>query len=230
MHCKVSGVTDTLAVDDEHALYLARRAVRNLNLPSTNAYNDQLRLTSKTSTNLQSIVSDAFDTIEEPLFDPEEIYGIVDSNPSRRYDVREVIARIVDGSRFDEFKSLYADTLICGYSQIHGQTVGIIGNNGTVMSESALKGVHFIQLCCRRNIPIIFLQNVTGASIRIQPLDSVDPNWYSLGFLVGSYAEKHGIAKDGAKLITAVACASVPKITLMIGSSFGAANFGTFLT
>lgn len=159
MHCKTSGVTDTLAVDDEHALYMARRAVKNLNLSSSNAYNERLQFTSQTSLHLHSDEVDAF---EEPLYDPEEIYGIVESNSSKQYDVREVIARIVDGSRFDEFKRLYADTLVCGFSRIYGQTVGIIGNNGTIMPESALKGVHFIQLCCRRNTPLIFLQNITG--------------------------------------------------------------------
>lgn len=159
MHCKTSGVTDTLAVDDEHALYMARRAVKNLNFTSSNAYNERLQFTSQTFRHLHT---DDFDAVEEPLYEPEEIYGIVESNSSKQYDVREVIARIVDGSRFDEFKRLYADTLVCGYSQIYGQTVGIIGNNGTIMPDSALKGVHFIQLCSRRNIPLIFLQNITG--------------------------------------------------------------------
>lgn len=162
MHCKTSGVTDTLAVDDEHALHLARRAVKNLNLPSTNAYDERLMRTSQTSLHFQPNGMDEFSAIEEPLYDSEEIYGIVESNASKKYDVRELIARIVDGSRFDEFKRLYADTLVCGYAQIYGQTVGIIGNNGTIMPESALKGVHFIQLCCRRNIPLIFMQNITG--------------------------------------------------------------------
>lgn len=167
MHCKISGVTDALAVDDEHALHLARQAIKNLNLPTTNAYNERLKLTSQASLHLPFNGCGESDQIEEPLYDPEEIYGIVESNSSKQYDVREVIARIVDGSRFDEFKSLYADTLVCGYSQIYGQTVGIIGNNGTIMPESALKGVHFIQLCCRRNIPLIFLQNITGKIFKI---------------------------------------------------------------
>lgn len=140
---------------------MTRRAIRNLNLPSTNAYNERFQLASQTSLCRSS--NDKSDAIEEPLYDPEEIYGIVESDSTKQYEVRELIARIVDGSRFDEFKRLYADTLVCGYSQIYGQTVGIIGNNGTIMPESALKGVHFIQLCCRRNIPLIFLQNITGA-------------------------------------------------------------------
>lgn len=165
MHCKTSGVTDTLAVDDEHALYLARRAVKNLNLPPSNVYNDRLQQTSQTSLRLHSDEFNGYGAIEEPLYDPEEMYGIVESNPTKQYDVREVIARIVDGSRFDEFKPLFADTIVCGYSQIYGQTVGVIGNNGTIMPESALKGVHFIQLCCRRNIPLVFLQNITGDSL-----------------------------------------------------------------
>lgn len=142
MHCKISGVTDTLAIDDEHALYLTRRAIKNLNLPSTNAYNERLRFTSQTSHCLQSNEYAEFDAIEEPLYDPEEIYGIVESNSAKQYDIREVIARIVDGSRFDEFKMLYAETMVCGFSRIYGQTVGIIGNNGTIMPESALKSVH----------------------------------------------------------------------------------------
>lgn len=154
-------MTDHYAVDDEHALYLARQVIRNLNLPNTNSYNERLQLTSKTSIGWQSNENE-FDAIEEPLYDPEEIYGIVESNLTKTYDVREVIARIVDGSRFDEFKKLYGDTLVCGFSRIHGQTVGIIGNNGVIMPESALKGAHFIQLCCQRKIPLVFLQNITG--------------------------------------------------------------------
>lgn len=154
-------MTDHYAVDDEHALYLARQIIKNLNVPTTNAYNESLQLTSKTSIGVQSSENEN-DTIEEPLYDPEEIYGIVESNLTKTYDVREIIARIVDGSRFDEFKKFYGETLVCGFSRIHGQTVGIIGNNGVIMPESALKGAHFIQLCCQRKIPLIFLQNITG--------------------------------------------------------------------
>lgn len=165
LHCKTSGVTDHYAVDDTHALYLTRQVIKNLNLSTTNAYNERLHYTSKTSIGLQSHENE-YAAIEEPLYDPEELYGIVESNLTKTYDVREVIARIVDGSRFDEFKKLYGETLVCGFSRVHGQTVGIIGNNGVIMPESALKGAHFIQLCCQRNIPLVFLQNITGKSIR----------------------------------------------------------------
>ncbi|XP_061198705.1 methylcrotonoyl-CoA carboxylase beta chain, mitochondrial isoform X2 [Neopsephotus bourkii] len=144
---------------------------------------------------------------EEPLFPADEIYGIVGDQLKRNFDVKEVIARIVDGSKFDEFKALYGDTLIAGFARIFGYPVGIIGNNGVLFSESAKKGTHFIQLCCQRNIPIVFLQNITG-------------------FMVGREYEAEGIAKDGAKMVTAVACASVPKITVIIGGSYGAGNYG----
>ncbi|KAM8793611.1 methylcrotonoyl-CoA carboxylase beta chain, mitochondrial-like [Eudromia elegans] len=144
---------------------------------------------------------------EEPLFPADEIYGIVGDQLKRNFDVKEIIARIVDGSKFDEFKALYGDTLITGFSRIFGYPVGIIGNNGILFSESAKKGTHFIQLCCQRNIPLVFLQNITG-------------------FMVGREYEAGGIAKDGAKMVTAVACASVPKITVIIGGSYGAGNYG----
>lgn len=200
-------MTDHYAVDDEHALHLARQIIRNLNMPSTNSYNERLRRTSKTSIALKNDEDCDLNGIEEPLFDPKEIYGIVESNLTKTYDVREVIARIVDGSRFDEFKRLYGDTLVCGFSRLYGQTVGILGNNGVILPESALKGAHFIQLCCQRQIPLVFLQNITG-------------------FMVGSHAEANGIAKNGAKMVTAVACANVPKITVLIGGSYGAGNYG----
>lgn len=161
MHCKTSGVTDHYAVDDEHALYLARRIVKNLNKPTTNSYNERIQLTSKTSIGVQ-LNDNEYSDIEEPLYDPAEIYGIVESNLTKLYDVREVIARVVDGSRFDEFKKMYGETLICGYARIYGQIVGIIGNNGVIFPESALKGAHFIQLCSQRKIPLVFLQNITG--------------------------------------------------------------------
>lgn len=161
LHCKTSGVTDHYAIDDENALYLARRIVKNLNKPTTNAYNERLQMTSKTSIGLQPNDNE-YSEIEEPLYDPAEMYGIVGSNLTKLYDVREVIARVVDGSRFDEFKRLYGETLVCGYARIYGQTVGIIGNNGVIFPESALKGTHFIQLCAQRKIPLIFLQNITG--------------------------------------------------------------------
>lgn len=145
LHCKVSGVTDHYTLDDEHALYTARRIVKNLN---------------------QGHTSDKFENfgIEAPHYDSKEIYGIVESDLTKLYDVREIIARIVDGSRFNEFKRLYGETLVCGYARVFGQLVGIIGNNGVIFSESALKGAHFIQICCQRKIPLVFLQNITGNS------------------------------------------------------------------
>ncbi|KAM6186804.1 methylcrotonoyl-CoA carboxylase beta chain, mitochondrial [Sarcoramphus papa] len=187
LHCRKSGVTDHYALDDNHALHLARKAVRSLNL--------------------QKKVDVTIEPSEEPLFPADEIYGIVGDQLKRNFDIKEVIARIVDGSKFDEFKALYGDTLITGFARIFGYPVGIIGNNGVLFSESAKKGTHFIQLCCQRNTPIVFLQNITG-------------------FMVGREYEAGGIAKDGAKMVTAVACASVPKITVIIGGSYGAGNYG----
>lgn len=161
LHCRTSGVTDHYALDDEHALHLARQSIRNLNTSVTNEYNESLRSTSTVSLGSQTNRDDA-SGVEEPLFDAQEIYGIVESNLTKTYDVHEIIARIVDGSRFDEFKKLYGETLVCGFARIYGQTVGVLGNNGVIFSESALKGTHFIQLCCQRKIPLIFLQNITG--------------------------------------------------------------------
>lgn len=202
LHCKTSGVTDHYAVDDEHALYLARQSVKNLNMPSSNNYNEDLILSSNTSLNIQKTPE-----IKGPKYDPSEIYGIVGSTLTKSFDVREVIARIVDGSRFNEFKKMYGETLVCGFARLYGKLVGIIGNNGVLFSESALKGTHFIQLCAQRKIPLVFLQNITG-------------------FMVGRDAEANGIAKNGAKMVTAVACADVPKITVIIGGSYGAGNYG----
>lgn len=187
LHCRKSGVTDYYALDDSHALHLTRKIVRNLN------YQKKLDVTIELS--------------EDPLFPADELYGIVGTNLKRNFDIREVIARIVDGSKFSEFKALYGDTLITGFARIFGYPVGIIGNNGVLFSESAKKGAHFIQLCCQRNIPLLFLQNITG-------------------FMVGREFEAEGIAKDGAKMVAAVACANVPKITVIIGGSFGAGNYG----
>uniref|UniRef100_A0A673XEU0 methylcrotonoyl-CoA carboxylase n=1 Tax=Salmo trutta TaxID=8032 RepID=A0A673XEU0_SALTR len=187
LHCRKSGVTDHYALDDSHALHLARKAVRNLN------YTKNIQVTTEPP--------------EAPLYPAEELYGIVGANLKRNFDVREVIARIVDGSRFDEFKAFYGDTVVTGFSRIFGYPVGIIGNNGVLFSESAKKATHFIELCCQRNIPLIFLQNITG-------------------FMVGREYEAGGIAKDGAKMVTAVACANVPKITVIIGGSYGAGNYG----
>lgn len=187
LHCSRSGVTDHYALDDEHALHLARRVVTNLNY------------TKRPDVTLQEI--------EEPVYSADDLYGIVGEDLKKSYDVREVIARLVDGSRFDEFKSKYGDTLITGFAHLHGIPIGIIGNNGVLFAESAMKGTHFVELCCQRKIPLLFLQNITG-------------------FMVGKDAEAGGIAKHGAKLVTAVACAQVPKITLLIGGSYGAGNYG----
>jgi 3-methylcrotonyl-CoA carboxylase beta subunit len=185
VHCRRSGVTDYYAESDTHALAFARRAVKRLRPPAVRP----LRPSSA-----------------EPDYDPLELYGIIPPSPRKPYDVRELIARMVDGSWFDEFKALYGTTLVCGFAEIHGMPVGILGNNGILFSESALKGTHFIELCCRENIPLVFLQNISG-------------------FMVGQAAEAGGIAKDGAKLVTAVACAGVPKYTVVIGGSFGAGNY-----
>ncbi|XP_031632643.1 probable methylcrotonoyl-CoA carboxylase beta chain, mitochondrial isoform X2 [Contarinia nasturtii] len=194
LHCKISGVTDHYAVDDEHALYLARNIIKNLNIST------------RISKNSSKFEENNMDN-EEPAYNPKEIYGIIESDLTKLYDVREIIARIVDGSRFDEFKKLYGETLVCGFARVYGQLIGIIGNNGVIFPESALKGAHFVQLCCQRQIPLVFLQNITG-------------------FMVGSHAEANGIAKNGAKMVTAVACANIPKITFLIGGSYGAGNYG----
>ena len=187
LHCSTSGVTDHYAVDDEHALHLARRVVANLNYVKNPAV-----------TTAQ---------VEEPLYDPADLGGIVGTDLKKTFDMREVVARILDGSKFDEFKAKYGDTLVCGFGRLYGYPVGIIGNNGVLFAESALKGTHFIELCTQRNIPLLFLQNITG-------------------FMVGREAEAGGIAKHGAKLVTAVACAKVPKLTLIVGGSYGAGNYG----
>jgi len=178
LHCSRSGVTDHYALDDEHALHLARRIISNLNY------------TKRPDVTMQEV--------EEPLYSSDDLYGIVGEDLKKTFDVREVIARLVDGSRFDEFKAKYGDTLVTGFAHLHGIPVGIIGNNGVLFAESAMKGTHFVELCCQRKIPLLFLQNITG-------------------FMVGKDAEAGGIAKHGAKLVTAVACAQVPKITLIVG-------------
>lgn len=197
VHSEVSGVTDYLAVDDEHALVLARRSVANLNYPKALA----VGATASTS---QSALPPSW---KEPLYDAAELSGIVGTNLRRPINPYEIIARLVDGSAFAEFKSLYGTTLVTGFARIHNQPIGILANNGVLLSESALKGAHFIQLCEKRRIPLLFLQNISG-------------------FMVGKDAEAGGIAKNGAKLVTAVACASVPKFTLVVGGSFGAGNYG----
>ena len=187
LHARQSGVADHYALDDNHALALARRAVADLNRPR--------------------LCGPELQAAEPPLYDPEELLGVVPTDLRKSYDVREVVARIVDGSRFDEFKKLYGQTLVCGFAHVHGIPVGILANAGVLFSESALKGAHFVELCCQRGIPLVFLQNITG-------------------FMVGRRYEAGGIAKDGAKLVTAVATAAVPKITMLIGGSFGAGNYG----
>ncbi len=186
VHCRTSGVTDHYAQDDRHALALARQVVGSLN-------------------RVKRVDLDVR-TPEEPLYDPAEIHGILPQDTRKPYDVREIIARIVDGSRLDEFKALYGPTLICGFARIHGYPVGIVANNGILFGECAQKGAHFVQLCAQRGIPLVFLQNISG-------------------FMVGRKYENGGIAKDGAKMVTAVACAKVPKFTVLIGGSFGAGNY-----
>ncbi|WP_134680678.1 carboxyl transferase domain-containing protein [Paracoccus ravus] len=187
VHTRLSGVADYLAEDDAHALALARRAVGNLNrgLPQTVQWQAP----------------------EAPLHDPEEILGIVPADLRTPYDIREVIARVVDGSRFDEFKPRFGETLVTGFAHLEGCPVGIVANNGVIFSEAAQKGAHFIELCSMRNVPLVFLQNVTG-------------------FMVGRKYENEGIARHGAKMVTAVATTNVPKITMLVGGSFGAGNYG----
>jgi 3-methylcrotonyl-CoA carboxylase beta subunit len=187
VHARQSGVVDHYAADDDHALQIARRIVAGLNTTKRPA----LDITEP----------------RPPALDPATLDGVIPADVRTPYDVREVIARLVDGSEFDEFKKLYGETLVTGFARLHGMPVGIIANNGVLFSESALKGAHFIELCCQRGIPLLFLQNITG-------------------FMVGSKYEAGGIAKDGAKLVTAVSCARVPKITLVIGGSYGAGNYG----
>jgi acetyl-CoA carboxylase carboxyltransferase component len=192
VHTRLSGVADHLAEDDEHALEICRSIVAGLPPRRTgDVWLDQLEVTPP----------------EEPLYPPEEIYGVLPRSFRESYDVREIIARLVDGSLFREFKSRYGSTLVCGFARIHGYPVGILGNNGVLFSESALKGTHFIELCEQRGLPLLFLQNITG-------------------FMVGKEYERAGIAKDGAKMVHAVSNASVPKLTVVTGGSFGAGNYG----
>jgi 3-methylcrotonyl-CoA carboxylase beta subunit len=187
VHTRVSGVADYFADDDEHALQIARTIVSTLH----------------TAKHLPADMT----PVEPPRYDPEEIYGIVNADTRHPYDVRDVIARLVDGSRFDEFKQRYGTTLVTGFARLHGFLVGIVANNGVLFSESALKATHFIEICSLRGVPLIFLQNITG-------------------FMVGRQYERGGIAKDGAKMVHAVANAPVPKFTVVIGGSFGAGNYG----
>jgi 3-methylcrotonyl-CoA carboxylase beta subunit len=187
VHTRLSGVADHLAQDDEHAIELVRSIVATLPPPREAPW--------------------SVGPAEPPVVDPAALYGVVPPDVRSSYDVREVIARIVDGSRIHEFKERYGETLVCAFARIHGHAVGILANNGVLFSQSALKGAHFIELCDRRAVPLVFLQNVSG-------------------FMVGRDYEHGGIAKDGAKLVTAVSCARVPKLTVIIGGSFGAGNYG----
>jgi 3-methylcrotonyl-CoA carboxylase beta subunit len=186
VHTRISGVADHLAEDDRQALELARRAVANLGRTAPAPASQEPKL---------------------PLYDPEELYGVIPASPRAPFDAREIIARVVDAGEFDEFKARYGPTLVTGFAHIEGRLVAILANNGILFSESALKGAHFIELACQRGIPLVFLQNITG-------------------FMVGRKAEHGGIARDGAKMVTAVACARVPKFTLIVGGSYGAGNYG----
>lgn len=186
VHCRISGVADHYAHDDMHAIEICKSIVETLNRPP------------KTFLDVHPP--------EDPLYPVEEIYGIIPRNPRNPFDVREIIARVVDGSRFHEFKKFYGTTLVCGFARLMGYPVGILANNGVLLSESALKGTHFIEMCCQRKIPLVFLQNITG-------------------FMVGKQSEAGGIAKNGAKMVAAVAVAQVPKFTVIIGGSFGAGNY-----
>ncbi|MCJ1885874.1 methylcrotonoyl-CoA carboxylase [Pseudomonas sp. LA21] len=187
VHCKTSGVADHYAEDDEHALAIARRCIANLNWTKQGKLNTLAP--------------------RAPLYAAEELYGVIPVDSKQPFDVREIIARLVDGSEFDEFKALFGTTLVCGFAHLHGYPVAILANNGILFAEAAQKGAHFIELACQRGIPLVFLQNITG-------------------FMVGQKYEAGGIAKHGAKLVTAVACAQVPKFTVIIGGSFGAGNYG----
>jgi acetyl-CoA carboxylase carboxyltransferase component len=186
VHCRISGVSDYYALNDKHAIEIARNIIETLDPPKK----FELDMASP----------------EDPYYDPEEIYGILPKDLRKPFDIKEIIARIVDGSRFQEFKELYGQTLVCGFARIMGYPVGILANNGVLFSESALKGAHFITLCAMRKIPIVFLQNITG-------------------FIVGKQYEHGGIAKDGAKMVHAVANADVPKFTVIVGGSYGAGNY-----
>ena len=187
VHTRLSGVADQLAEDDDHALGLAREVIAGLNWEKRG--------------NLVRCETEA------PLYPADELYGVVEADGRKPYDAREIIARLVDGSRFNEFKPLYGDTLVTGFAHLHGYPIGILANNGVLFSESAQKGAHFVELCCQRGVPILFLQNITG-------------------FMVGKAAEEGGIAKDGAKMVNAVANARVPKFTIVVGGSYGAGNYG----
>jgi 3-methylcrotonyl-CoA carboxylase beta subunit len=188
VHCKVSGVCDHYANDDAHAIEISRNIIANLNWTE----------------NTSNITNKSF---KEPLFSAEEMGGIMNVDSKKPVDIRKIIARIVDGSEFHEFKALYGTTVVTGFARLYGMQIGIVANNGILFSESSLKAAHFIELCAQRNVPILFLQNITG-------------------FMIGRKYENEGIAKNGAKLVQAVACAKVPKVTLVVGGSYGAGNYG----
>ncbi|QUC20064.1 uncharacterized protein UV8b_04305 [Ustilaginoidea virens] len=202
MHSSVSGVTDYLAVDDAHAITLARRSVSNLNWPAAPAPAPAPAPATATATATATAGSFA-----EPLHDPDELLGIATTNLRKPIPIRDVIARVVDGSEFAEFKRDFGTTLVTGFASIYGHKVGIVANDGILFASSAVKGAHFIQLCAQRGVPLVFLQNISG-------------------FMVGTASERDGIAKHGAKLVTAVACADVPKFTVVVGGSYGAGNYG----
>jgi 3-methylcrotonyl-CoA carboxylase beta subunit len=187
VHCRTSGVSDHYAQNDHHALEIARSAIKNLNRVKPTQMDIQ--------------------PVQAPAYDTKEIYGVIPKDPKQPFDVKEIIARLVDGSEFDEFKALYGSTLVCGFARLHGYPIGIVANNGILFGESAEKGAHFVELCAQRKIPLLFLQNITG-------------------FMVGKQYEAGGIAKHGAKMVNAVACAKVPKFTVLIGGSYGAGNYG----
>ena len=186
-HCRLSGVTDHFADDEKHALALVRRSVASINN--------------------EFAMPSAHPDYEEPLFASDDMGGLVPVDTKKQLDVRKVLARILDGSKLHEFKELYGSTLVCGFSRIHGQPVGVVANQGILFGEAAKKGAHFVELCNQRGVPLLFVQNITG-------------------FMVGKSYEAGGIAKDGAKMVNAVACAKVPKLTVVIGGSFGAGNYG----
>jgi 3-methylcrotonyl-CoA carboxylase beta subunit len=190
MHSSVSGVTDYLVVDDAHAIVTVRRCISNLNWPARSP-----------------ATPEPLPSFEEPSYPPEELLGIASTNLRKPLPIREVIARIVDGSEFSEFKRDFGTTLVTGFARIYGYPVGIVANDGILFATSSVKGAHFVELCTQRGIPLVFLQNISG-------------------FMVGSAAERDGIAKHGAKLVTAVACADVPKFTVVVGGSYGAGNYG----
>jgi 3-methylcrotonyl-CoA carboxylase beta subunit len=197
VHSRTSGVTDHLADDDRHALAIAREIIRHAGSRQQAAGNRQN----------ESSAACSLQPVADPLYPIDDLYGIIPADPRRPFDVREIIARLVDASEFHEFKALYGTTLVAGFAHIHGHPVAILANNGILFSESALKGAHFIELAAQRGIPLLFLQNITG-------------------FMVGRKYESGGIAKDGAKMVTAVSCAAVPKLTVILGGSFGAGNYG----